>query len=528
MSTEEKQERLRHDRLREGRLALRYDASRTMRSRSVGSLVRGSNRVGANHIVRKTSDLAFPEEGFGGGEVCEGGFGGPQDIFCTGTGPPAAAEPPTCDAGVWQTTADMDSTWFVHRIFEAADGSIYAGTGPYGKVYRTTDSGNSWEDTNTLPGVMKVYDLAQTTNGVIYAGTYPHGDVFKTTNGGDSWTNCAQIPGATTVRGLCVDQDTLYAATFPSTDDDLGFVYKTEDGGSTWHQLTPLPGVVGGAMRVTMTSRQTLLCGCYGGSAVIYRSTDRGNSWSTPALPISAGDGEPWSQICFIREVAQDTIYVGGWVHVRGGFVWRSTNDGVSWDTTATRIMVNGVRSSKVYDLVRQDDGVIIVGYQSAPDSVVCLSPDKGATWIPMGPFDNAREALSLLRASDGVIYAGTTPYGDVFKYVAASGIQEGGGKKGGGSRARLPLISTFPNPSPRAASIAYRVLRPGHVSVRIFDVAGGLVRTLVDAERLAGLYVVDWDGTDSAGRHAASNSYYAELKTASGISETARIVLVR
>jgi photosystem II stability/assembly factor-like uncharacterized protein len=486
--------------------------------------------VGApvNSCVQTCSCFLLPgtDKLFLGGEVNEGGFGGVQDIFCTGTGPPADAKDAEPDLSVWHATADMDSAWYVHCLLQAADGSIYAGTGPYGKVYRTIDGGDSWEKTGVLRHAMKVYGLAQTSGGVIYAGTYPHGDVYKTTTCGQSWTNCTDLFGATTVRGLWADADTVYAATFPSTDADLGFLYKTPDGGTTWNQLTPLPHVVGGVISVTLTSRQTLLCGCYADSSVIYRSADRGVGWTRAALPYAAGGGEPWSQVCFLEEVAPDTIYAGGWIHGsnRAAFVWKSTDDGASWDTTATRIVVNGVMATKAYGLARLDDGSLLVGFQPGPDSVVCRSPDDGATWEPLGSLGGAREVLSLLRASGGAVYAGTTPHGDVFKYASASAVDEGGPLP---PRARA-LVSIVPNPSPRATTIAYRVPGPGRVTVRIHDVTGRLVRTLVDEDRRAGIYIVDWDGCDAAGRLVASGTYHAEFETASGASESTRIVLIR
>jgi flagellar hook assembly protein FlgD len=52
----------------------------------------------------------------------------------------------------------------------------------------------------------------------------------------------------------------------------------------------------------------------------------------------------------------------------------------------------------------------------------------------------------------------------------------------------------------------------PGHVSLRIYDLHGRCVRTLVDQVVPAGMHELTWDGTDAAGRRLASGSYVARL----------------
>lgn len=45
-----------------------------------------------------------------------------------------------------------------------------------------------------------------------------------------------------------------------------------------------------------------------------------------------------------------------------------------------------------------------------------------------------------------------------------------------------------------------------------VFDLAGRLVRTLVDESRSQGSYEVVWDGRDSTGREVGSGTYLARL----------------
>jgi flagellar hook assembly protein FlgD len=51
-------------------------------------------------------------------------------------------------------------------------------------------------------------------------------------------------------------------------------------------------------------------------------------------------------------------------------------------------------------------------------------------------------------------------------------------------------------------------------VRLRIYDVEGRLVRTLVDERREAGRHVVAWSGDDDGGRRVASGLYFYRLST--------------
>jgi flagellar hook assembly protein FlgD len=46
-------------------------------------------------------------------------------------------------------------------------------------------------------------------------------------------------------------------------------------------------------------------------------------------------------------------------------------------------------------------------------------------------------------------------------------------------------------------------------VELRVFDVSGALVRTLVDESRAAGSYSLEWDGRDNRGTFVSSGVFY-------------------
>ncbi|MCK4510975.1 hypothetical protein KAW64_04505, partial [bacterium] len=64
------------------------------------------------------------------------------------------------------------------------------------------------------------------------------------------------------------------------------------------------------------------------------------------------------------------------------------------------------------------------------------------------------------------------------------------------------------PNPFNPSATIEYSIAAPGRVTIRVFDAAGRVVRTLVDREVEAGEHGAVWDGTTDTGQRAASGVY--------------------
>ncbi len=75
-------------------------------------------------------------------------------------------------------------------------------------------------------------------------------------------------------------------------------------------------------------------------------------------------------------------------------------------------------------------------------------------------------------------------------------------------------LHDNYPNPFNPTTTISFTLPLDKAVSVRVFDMTGRLVRTLVNNEyRTEGYHQVVWDATNDAGRQVASGSYLYTLE---------------
>jgi hypothetical protein len=88
-------------------------------------------------------------------------------------------------------------------------------------------------------------------------------------------------------------------------------------------------------------------------------------------------------------------------------------------------------------------------------------------------------------------------------------------------------LDDNFPNPFNPSTTVKFGLKEKGHVSIRIYDVSGRLVRILVDEIRDAGSYEAVWDGANRAGRRTASGIYFCRMETA-GYERTVKMVQLR
>lgn len=92
---------------------------------------------------------------------------------------------------------------------------------------------------------------------------------------------------------------------------------------------------------------------------------------------------------------------------------------------------------------------------------------------------------------------------------------------------AALRLHPVVPNPFNPMTTLHFDLPGGGRVRLEVYDVAGRLVRAILDADFPAGSHQAAWDGADSAGRGMPSGSYSARLR-AGGKVETVRMGLVR
>lgn len=175
-----------------------------------------------------------------------------------------------------------------------------------------------------------------------------------------------------------------------------------------------------------------------------------------------------------------------------------------------------------------------ILGFGTFP-----LFPDDGAwdeiqegahssirfTYIP----GNTRICTLSVRGRDAAI--ADQNWGNWYSrtFTLIDGVPVGIGVKDG--QTVVPLMYAFsaplPNPFRITTSFMYAVPCHTQVTIKVYNCAGQLVKTLVDTEVKPGLYTTTWHGTDNRERTVASGIYFVQYVTPEFL-ETKKVILVR
>jgi hypothetical protein len=121
---------------------------------------------------------------------------------------------------------------------------------------------------------------------------------------------------------------------------------------------------------------------------------------------------------------------------------------------------------------------------------------------------------------------------GITYSYSVAFVMQDGNELRSPPVEATLGEIITRleqnrPNPFNPSTEITYRLGADSRASLKIYDVTGRLIRTLVDQRQESGVYHAMWDGRDGEGRLVSSGVYFYKLN-AGNFTQTRRMVLLK
>lgn len=221
-------------------------------------------------------------------------------------------------------------------------------------IYLSNDGGKNWEkkgleESSQLSTIIVHPDDPNTVwvaaQGPLWSPGGQRG-VYKTTDGGETWENVLSAGEYTGATDLLIDPrnpDRLYAALWQRHRTVAAYVgggpesglYKSEDGGETWEELkTGLPkgnmGKIGMAispMQPDVLYAAIELDRREGG---VWRSTDRGASWTKMSDQVSGGTGPHYYQELYANPHKFDLIYLvsnTSQISHDGGKTWSDLNN---------------------------------------------------------------------------------------------------------------------------------------------------------------------------------------------------------
>lgn len=112
-------------------------------------------------------------------------------------------------------------------------------------------------------------------------------------------------------------------------------------------------------------------------------------------------------------------------------------------------------------------------------------------------------------------------------EFVEVPDIPTGVGDPIGGVPTTFALSQNYPNPFNPSTAIDYALSERAFVTIKVHNLLGQEVKTLVAEERGAGVYNVEWDGKDNAGIDVPSGMYLYTMR-AGNFVQSRKMMLMR
>lgn len=379
-------------------------------------------------------------------------------------------------------------------------------------IFKSTDEGANWNTIGSFSGyftgIGRVYGLTENSNGSIFFSSYywqyiPGGYVaeedliVRTDDNGLSWDTVLE---GYFILNMYFFQDTMYLA---AMNDWYGYsqngVYKSYDNGSSLDQIKN--GLNGSyAKNIISTPNNILFCATSNG---IYRSLNFGELWSNLNLTglqsiainsIYYNDGQLFA--CTDNGIG---VFIGELPVELTSFTASVTQNKVQlkWET-ATELNNNG------FEIQRKLENLdwITIGFVNG----------KGTTTEPTSYtyFDDVSELISnrIYYRLKQIDYNGDYEFSDEIEVITIP-LEYG-------------LSQNFPNPFNPSTRIKYEIPENTNVTLEVFDVLGRLMKTLVNENKPAGRYEVEFNASE-----LSSGLYLYKIKVGS-FEQTKKMLLLK
>ncbi|MDH3267924.1 MAG: YCF48-related protein [Ignavibacteria bacterium] len=403
------------------------------------------------------------------------------------------------------TIADLESVNF----YDANNGWA---VGESGTILNTTDGGNIWNvQLSPTTDDLRSVQFVDTSNGWS-TGWGSGGKLLRTNDGGQNWTDISDT--LSIVCSYFIDNNTGWACTKRYEGND--HILKTTNGGQEWiSQYEQYFGVFGGGFRLIYfndpSTGWAIIGGGIGGwTSGLLRTNDAGENWEE-IIPF-----DPWgvSSICFLDSIT-------GWIVTSnsapspGGVIYRTSDGGYSW-----QLQFDGFRSNWFSSicLINIDTGWA-TGRDDDEYGFILYTSNSGNEWIeqdcgnvaPINSIHFTDENNGWAVGDSGLILHTTT-----------GGLVSVEEEQNNGVPTEYNLTQNYPNPFNPSTTIKYSIPQSSNVVIKVFDVLGNEIETLVNEEKPVGTYELTWNAPN-----LPSGVYFYQLRAGSFV-ETKKMVLIK
>ncbi|MCU0372659.1 MAG: T9SS type A sorting domain-containing protein [Ignavibacteria bacterium] len=394
------------------------------------------------------------------------------------------------------TTRTLNSVYFCNTNTGFAAGDS-------GTIRKTTNGGVNWSPVNSPFGINFGYVIMFGSDSVIIASKVTD-SILYSTNSGANWILREATPNSYSTQAcMC----------FVSFNNGVFYrsgIYITSNAGINWAYIyTSL-----GARSVSFVNSQTgWICGTYTlpypppygtNYSEIRKTTNAGVNWVTQFSAQEQSFSMRWAYM-----INANTGIANG--NPTSWSLYRTVNGGVSWSSGVT-----GAGMFQNYEKMSFPD--YTTGYLTGYYQTI-KTTSGGANWfiITTPHAANTYKDVHFADANTGWL-VGT---GGIILKTTTGGIT--GISSGNENVTSYKLSQNYPNPFNPTTKIGFALPKQGLVTIKVFDVLGKEIETLVNESLKPGTYETTFDGSNYP-----SGVYFCRMGRDGKTAEVIRMVLLK
>ena len=415
--------------------------------------------------------------------------------------------------GQWEIIRNPEFDYVLESVYFVDLNNGWA-VGTNGTIIKTDNGGTTW--TPQASGItedLSSIHFLNLTDGWIVG---DNGVILRTVNGGTYWEAVANSTSNHLHDIYFVDNNNGWIVGGTATvnfSSTYGFsnlrhtnvILHTNDGGSSWFDITDQ-----GNKRILKSihfpnSNHGFAVGYGYYLAGPWEIQDRN-------IVISSSDGVSWSSqspgvydhLFDVFAIDQDNVWIVG----DNGIVLHTTNGGFDWN----QVDINTSNSLSALFFVNSERGWIV-----GEGGLILYTQDGGSTFIPQDiGIDEKLNSIYFYGQDNGWAVGSN---GIVIKYTSSTDVDE---VFTNNLLNEFSLMQNYPNPFNPKTNIEFELPNTKDVTLKIFNILGEEVATLVSDRLSAGSYTYEWDA-----RNHTSGIYLYKLE-ADGFAEVKRMVLMK
>jgi photosystem II stability/assembly factor-like uncharacterized protein len=368
--------------------------------------------------------------------------------------------------------------------------------GDAGVVIKTTNGGTNWINVPNPSGQYGglMWSICPVDSEVVYA-VAGYDFIMKTSNGGSNWLVLSgRVPSNTAFKGVYfLNRDTGWF---------LGSykVFRTYDGGNTLDSFYA-PWFTNSDIYF-----KNIDTGIFCGDGVVFKTTNGGMNWLN--TNVSPGIFYQFKELAVVNNKV--------WVIASGDPpVFHSTNFCESWDVLDT---INSYPPSVIFSVAFTNE---LTGWTGGTAGWLYKTTDGGYNWNREETKNDPRFWRSIYCFNDSLIW-GAGGGGKIQHTTTGGQTLVGISNSSSNSINKYALSQNYPNPFNPVTKIKYDLPIDGNVIIKIFDISGRLINTLVNEYKVAGRFETDFHG-----KNLSSGVYYYKIESGE-FSQVKKMILIK